>query len=207
MEEVILRLEKSLGNQFTANLALLAYSTRNAKFVAALNELIELGLDGPDWEDRLGAMLQHHKMGDEAEDLLDRLEGQPMGDAVESFARGESQRGVARRIATSYLDSNSYDAAVQRARMWLLTTDTYEHRLLRLLIELPAGERRKGLEYARANRKIAEEQEILFKLGLAVICDVLKAHHGVDDKGLKTLVRERAPPQRTRSQKTRFGSG
>ena len=58
-------LEKSTGNIFTARLWLLAYCTRNMKFFSALEELFELGLDGPDWEDRLSPVLQRHRLNDE----------------------------------------------------------------------------------------------------------------------------------------------
>jgi hypothetical protein len=70
---------------------------------------------------------------------------------------------------------------------------------------LPAGERRKGLEYARASHMIAEKQVIPLEQGLTVICDVLKAHHKVDDRGLMKLVCK-ARPHRQRSRTTRFGS-
>ena len=62
------------------------------RFIDALNELIELGLDGSDWRDRLRHLFQHHEMEDEADDLLFSLEVIKLRDVVSSFARGGEQR-------------------------------------------------------------------------------------------------------------------
>ena len=70
LHRIFARLEKSPGNQFTACLALLAYSTRSMKFIAALDELLDMGLDGPDWEIRLRPM----RLKCEVEDELDELQ-------------------------------------------------------------------------------------------------------------------------------------
>ena len=181
-------LEKSTGNIFTARLSLLAYCTRSMKFFSALEELFELGLDGPDWEDRLGPMLQRHRLNDELSLLISRFD-LPLIDAVQAFALGETQRGVARQLAVSYPMSNSYEAAVQRTRIWLRTEDSVVHRLLRLLNDIPVRERRRGLEYARARYPIRGDE---IQNALGAICDVLRVYHKVDNKALAKLASEGA---------------
>ena len=87
----------------------------------------------------------------------------------------------------SFPTSNSYDAAVQRARIWLRTKDSILHRLLRLLNAIPIRDRRRGLEYARARYPIRGNE---IQNALRAICDVLRAYHKVDNKGLAKLASE-----------------
>ena len=128
-------------------------------------------------------MLQWHEANDELQRLVDKF-SLPIVDAIIAFASGQTQRSVARRLAVSFPKSNSYNAAAQRARTWLRTEDTTFHRMLRLLNEIPIGDRRQGLAYARARFLLRDGHEPSFRQGLALIRDVLKAHYKVDNKGL-----------------------
>ena len=185
------RLRNSPGNEFVSKLMLLALSTRSAKFIDALDELIDLKLDGKNWEDRLGHLYQKHKALDELSELTFFLTEGSIFCALREFAAGATQRTVARMIATRFLKSNSYDAAVQRARMWLREEDSPQLRLLRLLNKIPLGERRRALAFARAAHMIPEGQKISVEQAEAVIWDVLKAHYKVTDEELAAFVGEK----------------
>jgi hypothetical protein len=151
------------GNDVVKNLILMLLYTKSAKIAGAIQEIVRLGLAGPDWQARAARVGRHVSWMD-----LEKL-----AMAFRLFATEASVSEIANRIAAQFGGGLSFKAASKAEYRRLRRLDASVMDFLR---ELPLAERRRAIKIARAKVGLDSTEEPTSKQAMAVLGELIEAY-------------------------------
>ena len=157
------------SNDVVVNLVVMLLYTKSAPIARAIQEIIRLGLSGPDWKKRAESVGKHISWMDLEKLLM----------ATTLLATRASGSEIADRIAAQFGGNLSFMAA-SKAQYRML--HGFGSPVLDFLLKLPVAERRKGIKIARAKLGFGDGEELTPKQALAVLDSLLGAYIKIEDR-------------------------
>jgi hypothetical protein len=151
------------SNDVVASLIVMLLFTKSAPIARAIQEIIRLGLAGPDWRTRAARVGKHASWMNIEKTVM----------AVRLLATRASGREIADRIAAQFGGSLSFKAASKAQYRNLHGLGSH---VIDFLLKLPLAERRRGIKIARAKLGFGDEEELTPEQTIAVLETLIGAY-------------------------------